>query len=116
MLKSPLAAILATGLLLTAGAGTSLANDPLPNPNAVTVPADEQCGAEGEQLGNQEDTAACNTDQAQQDKAGPDEKGDTQTGEKGESGATGATGATGASGATDATGASGATGELQGDN
>ncbi|HEV2009656.1 MAG TPA: hypothetical protein VGS17_01335 [Candidatus Limnocylindria bacterium] len=113
MLKSPLAAILATGLLLTAGAGTAVATDPLPNPNAVTVPVDEQCGAEGEQVGNQEDTAACNTDQAEQDKAGPDEKGGGQTGEKGESGVTGATGA---SGATGATGASGATGEQQGHN
>lgn len=60
MLKSPLAALLAAGLLLTAGAGSARAYDLTPDQNEVTPQA--ECTTQDAQGGELEDALTGNLD------------------------------------------------------
>lgn len=95
MLKSPLAALLAAGLLLTAGAGSARAYDLTPDQNEVTPQA--ECTTQDAQGGELEDALTgnldpdtgttatdvedtqCETDQPDTEKDGPDEQGTKAT-------------------------------------
>lgn len=119
MLKSPFVVLLAAALLVgTAGAALSRTTTLGTGTPQIAVVADE-CGAQGEQQGENDDPA-CATDQPAVGATGANDQGDTEQ-TTGASGATGATGATGAENqqsgtAGDEQGQHGTDGEQSGDN
>jgi hypothetical protein len=104
MLKSLPMALLAAGLLLTAGAGAAFASHPVSNPSTLTAPADEQCGTNADtqvdQTGDVEDADATDTcDTAENETtapAAPETVGATPDTHADETAATGTAPATGA--------------------
>ncbi|HVR89456.1 MAG TPA: hypothetical protein VHG53_07930 [Candidatus Limnocylindria bacterium] len=120
MLKSSFVVLAAAALLVGTAGGAALAHTGTigPNPTQRAVVADE-CGAQGEQKGENEDPA-CTNDQPGEDASGSNDQGDMEqaTGASGATGATGATGAEGqqSGGAGDEQGQHGTDGEQNGDN
>ncbi|MDQ6857676.1 MAG: hypothetical protein M3Z65_01635 [Chloroflexota bacterium] len=122
MLKSPLI-IIAAGALLIGSAGAALSHTAILGSGArvATVAADE-CGAQGEQQGDNDDPA-CAADQPGETTDTPEPGDTTDANDQGDMqhGAAGATGATGASGqqsgqVEDQQGQHGFDGEQEGDN